>query len=110
MLKDKTSKYQNTKDSPISVLAVVSHSVFINNRRSVPDSAPQISPSIPRICLILAVGLGISNLLKDSFNGLNLYIELEPKSLIHTLSLVSTYTAYGLGLFPGNFHSFHRSI
>jgi len=51
---------------------------------SVPDSAPRISPWIPRICLTFAPALGIFMTVNVWLFGSNLTNAFEPKSVNHT--------------------------
>src|SRR6478672_9181696 len=81
--------------------------VLIKMILSVPDSAPHISPGTQRICLTFAPVLGIFISVNVSFFGSKRTNVFEPKSVIHTISFWSTYTAYGIGLSPDSFHSFH---
>src|SRR5215831_9435680 len=74
---------------------------------SAPDSAPHISPDLPKIWRTLAPGVGKVTTLNFSLIGSNRTIAFASKSLDHTVLFLSTYTAYGIGLSPGTVHSFH---
>src|SRR5262249_16834202 len=69
------------------------------------DSAPQTSPARPSSCRTAASGLGIGTLSNVSVAELNRTSAFAEKSLSHTPSRSSTYTAYGRGAPPGSAHS-----
>ena len=72
-----------------------------------PDSGAQTSPGRPRICRTFAPRLSLGNTWNFSVAGSKRTIALAPKSLSHTTSCSSTYTAYARGLSPGSRHIFH---
>ena len=53
--------------------------------KSVPDSAPHISPDRPRIWRTFELGVDCGNISNFSAVGLNFTIALAPKSLNHTM-------------------------
>src|SRR5215204_4299052 len=75
--------------------------VRITTSLSAADSAPHTSPGRPRIWRTSPGSLGSGYEVNRSVSGSKRTRALPPKSLSHTLSSSSTYTAYACGFSPG---------